>query len=209
MIAESTLLNLIWEGYKPSPLHGLLQHLAIVPANCFLLLGLLAMWWAYHRVGLGFTIERRDYAVMAGILALMLAILAFREHLTEARSPYLISRYLQQAGLVVLLVTAAVSVVLHRMAVQMDGGKLALALRCLTLYVLLRAALVLLQQMLKRSLLAEWDQPFGLNHYFFDLCWQAVPWMAALGAAYRAQLTVTAAKELAHWRAVRAAVTSV
>ena len=68
MVVESNLLNLIWLGYKSGPLAGLLQHLAIVPANSLLLIGLLAMGWAYHEVGLGFTIKRRDYALIALIL---------------------------------------------------------------------------------------------------------------------------------------------
>ncbi|HMX24982.1 MAG TPA: hypothetical protein PKC13_05080, partial [Blastocatellia bacterium] len=77
MIVESSLLNLAWPGYTRTPLWGLLQHLAIVPANLFLLLGLLAMWWAYQQVGLGFTVEKRDYAVLVGILVLMFLLLFY------------------------------------------------------------------------------------------------------------------------------------
>src|SRR5215470_6425664 len=62
MVVESSLFNLISPDYTHSPLWGLLQHLAIVPANALLLFGLLAMAWAYHQVGLGFSMEKPDYA---------------------------------------------------------------------------------------------------------------------------------------------------
>ncbi len=202
-IVESALLNSVWSQYTSSHLRGLLQHLVIIPANGFLLLGVLAMWWAYHRVGLGFAIKRRDWAAMAGILALILALLAFRENLSEAQSPYLLGRYLQPAGLVLLSIISAVSLALHRLAMQMGGGKLAVTLRWLMVYVLLRSALVL-EGALRQEFLPELSQSYGPGHYFRNICWQAVPWVAALAAAYRTQLTVRAAKALAQQRAVKA-----
>ena len=138
IVVESSLFNLVWPDYTHSPLWGLLQHLAIVPANAFLLFGLLAMWWAYHEVGLGFAIEKRDYAAIAGILGLLVALMVFREGLSEARSPYEVSRWLQLIGLTLLSFSAAASLSTHRVAMQMGGGKLAVALRFLTLYTLLR-----------------------------------------------------------------------
>jgi hypothetical protein len=35
-----------------------------------------------------------------------------------------------------------------------------------------------------------------VSEFFFALTWQVVPWLAALAAAYRAELTVDAAREL-------------
>src|SRR5262249_49578959 len=144
IVVESALINLIWPGYTRSPLWGLLQHLAIAPANAFLLFGLLAMWWAYHQVGLGFTIEKRDYAAIAGVLGMIVALVIFREGLSEAHSPYVISRWLQLIGLALLSFSAAASLVLHRMAMQMSGGKLAVALSFLTFYTLLPRGVVLI-----------------------------------------------------------------
>lgn len=207
MLIESPLLNLVSPGYTRSPLAGLLQHVAILPANAFLLLGLLAMWQAYHQVGLGFTIERRDYAAIVAILGLMVALLFFRQGLSEARSPYLSARYLQQGGLVLLSLGAAVSLVLHRIAMQMVGGKLAVSLRFLTLYTLLRAVLVLIQALF-RLISPELNHPLSTISLFLDLGWQAVPWLAALAAAYRAELTVHAARELAQQRAAKTALVS-
>ncbi|MGH9766163.1 MAG: hypothetical protein ACREAB_01910 [Blastocatellia bacterium] len=208
IIVESSLLNLIWPGYTRGPLWGLLQHLAIVPANAFMLFGLLAMWWAYHQVGLGFTIEKRDYAAIAGILGLIVALVVFREGLSEARSPYVVSRWLQLSGLALLSLSAAASLVLHRMAMQMGGGKLAVALRFLTFYTLLRGVLVLIQAG-QRMLLMEGQSPGVSYSIFIGLCWQSVPWIAALAAAYRAEMTVHAARELEQQRAAKTELVSV
>lgn len=208
MIVESSLLNLAWPGYTRTPLWGLLQHLAIVPANLFLLLGLLALWSAYQQAELGFTIEKRDYAVLAGILAMIFLLIFYREGLSEARSPYAVSRWLQIGGLVLLSLCAAASFVLYRQAAQMGGGKLAVALRFLTFYTVLRAVLVLIQAEYRVGLL---DGRAANNVYpiLFDVGWQAVPWIAALAAAYRVELTAHAAKELQQQRAARAALVSV
>ena len=208
MVVESSLFNLIWPGYTRDPLWGLLQHLAIVPANAFLLFGLLAMWWAYHEVGLGFAIEKRDYAAIAGILGLLIALMVFREGLSEARSPYAVSRWLQLLGLTLLSLSAAASLATHRVAMQMGGGKLAVALRFLTLYTLLRGGLVLLQAS-QRVTLTEGQQTSGSYSVFMNLCWQSVPWVAALAAAYHAEMTIHAARELEQQRAARATLVSV
>jgi hypothetical protein len=207
MVVESSLFNLIWPGYTRDPLWGLLQHLAIVPANAFLLFGLLAMWWAYHEVGLGFALEKRDYVAIAGIMGLLVALMIFREGLSEARSPYEVSRWLQLIGLALLSFSAAASLATHRVAMQMGGGKLAVALRFLTFYTLLRGALVLFQAGQRMSLM-EGQQASGSYSVFMNLCWQAVPWVAALAAAYRAEMTIHAARELEQQRAAKAVLAS-
>ena len=208
IIVESSLFNLIWPGYTRSPLWGLLQHLAIAPANALLLFGLLAMWWAYHQVGLGFSIEKRDYAAIAGILALLVGLVIIREGLSEARSPYPMSRWLQLIGLALLSFSAAASLATHRMAAQMGGGKLAVALRLLTLYTLLRGVLVLIQAGQRISLMD--GQSVSVSYsIFIGLCWQSVPWIAALAAAYRAEMIIDAARELKQQREAKAVLASV
>jgi len=204
---ESSLFNLVWPGYTRNPLWGLLQHLAIVPANAFLLFGLLAMWWAYHQVGLGFSLEKRDYAAIGGILLLLVSLMVFREGLSQARSPYSLSRWLQLIGLALLSLSAAASLATHRMAMQMNGGKLAIALRLLTLYTLLRGVLVLVEAGQKMSLM-DGQQASGSYSVFMMLCWQAVPWVATLAAVYRAELTIHAARELEQRRAAKAVLAS-
>jgi len=197
---ESRILDFVSPGSWDWPLLGLAQHLLIIPANCFLLFGVLAMWFAYHRVGLGFKIEHRDYVAMAGVLVIMLGLLALRENLTEAQSPYMTSRVLQPIGLVLLSICSAVSLVLYRLAMQMGGGQLARALRWLTIYALLRGVLVLVRA-LRLDFLPEAGS--WMDRYLLEIGWQTVPWIATLAAACRAELTVKAAKELAQRRAAK------
>ena len=205
-VFESRILDLISPGSWERPLFGLVLHLLIIPANCFLLFGVLAMWFAYHRVGLGFKIERRDYVAMAGVLVLMLGLLAYRENLTEAQSPYVTSRVLQPIGLVLLSVCSAVSLVLYRLAVQMGGGQLARALRWLTIYALLRGVLVLVRA-LKLAFLPEAGSL--VDRYILEIGWQVVPWIVTLAAACRVELTVRAARELEQRRAAKRELVSV
>jgi hypothetical protein len=207
IVVESSLFNLIWPNYTGSPLWGLLQHLTIVPANAFLLFGLLAMWWAYHQVGLGFSVEKRDYAAIVGILVLLVALIVFREGLSQARSPYMLSHWLQPIGLAFLTLSAAASLATHRMAMQMGGGKLAVALRLLTLYTLARGVLVLIQAGQRISLM-DGQQPDASYSIFMALCWQAAPWIVTLAAAYRAEMKVHAARELEQQRAAKAVLAS-
>jgi hypothetical protein len=206
IIIESPLIGQI--SQEGDPLRGLLQHLTIVPANISLLIGLGAMWWAYHQVGLGFTIERRDYAAIGGILLLTCVLLYFREGLSEARSPYLASRILQLIGLVLLSLSAATGLVLHRMAMQMGGGKLAITLRFLTFYTLLRTVLVLIVALQRLDLTGHTEMP-RFHDPVIELGWQVVPWIAALAAAYRAELIVQAAEKLAQQRAAKTTLVSV
>jgi hypothetical protein len=203
VIIETKLLDLIWEGFRHSYLFELIQHIVIMPANICLLLGLLAMGWAYHNVGLGFRIEKRDYAFFAGIILLTVMIFAFREGLTQAQSPYSVSRYLQFISICQLALGAAASLVLHRIAMQMDGGKLALALRMLAFYPMLRAVLVLGETLAKFEIV-ENSALSSIMSIVIILGWQTVPWIPALAAAYRAEMTVHAADELNQVRAANA-----
>jgi hypothetical protein len=72
---------------------------------------------------------------------------------------------------------------------------------------LLRGALVLIQASLKMTMM-EGQKPSGSYSVFMELCWQSVPWVAALAAAYRAEMTVHAARELEHQRAAKAILAS-
>jgi len=201
--AGSPLLDFAVQGYRISPLRGLLDNLLVVPANLCLLIGLLAMWWGYQRLGLGFRIEWRDRAAMAGVAALFVMLLLFRGSLSQGQSPYLISRVLQPLGLGLLAVSSAFGVVLHRYAVRMGDGKLALVMRWLMFYVLLRGVLVLARSFFSPKLPLLLDSPLGLEDWAFDVLWQVVQWTAAMAAAYCAQLPVSAAEQLEQLRAAR------
>jgi hypothetical protein len=201
-LVETSLWNQIVPGYSRSPLQGFLLHLLIIPANCFFLCGVLAMWKAYSGIGLGFRIRGRDYAAMAAILALMFALMFYREHLTEAQSPILASRLLQPFGLALLSICAAMSLVLYRISMQMGGGRLAVALRWLTAFALLRASLVLIRS-LKLEFVPDSIWPGVYVNYVIEIGWLMVPWTFALAAVCRAEITVTAARELKERRAAR------
>lgn len=200
---HSDLLNLVWENYKAGPLHGALHQITILAANSFLLLGVLAMWRAHQNAGLGFRIEGRDYVAMVGILALLFAILFKHEDLPAAQSPYFMIRHIEQISLVILSIVSAASLVLHRLAMQMGGGKLALALRWIMFYSLLRGLLVFL------GMLPEFSRARTLGRFLVSTLWQMAPWLIALAVAYRAQVTVQAARELEQRRATNAVLTPV
>ena len=192
MIVESPLTDLIEPGFYRSPLHGLWQHIFSFISKFALIAGLALMCYAYHRVGLGFRLARRDYLTMAGIVALLAALLVFRGQLSQAQSPYLTGRYLQLAGLFQLALMAALSVALHRMIVQMGGGKLKVALRFLALHAVASSALVLAEA-INDAYSPELSPALGLP---LGLGWQANLWFPALSAAYRLQLTISAAREI-------------
>lgn len=86
------LLGQAVDLYTKSPMHGLFLHLVLVPANCFLLLGLLAIWWAYHETGLGFRVCGRDDVAILGLLVSMMMFFVFRDLLTEAQQAILFCR---------------------------------------------------------------------------------------------------------------------
>ncbi len=202
----SPLFDFIWEDYRVSPLRGLLDNMLVVPANLCLLGGLLALWWALHRIGLGFKIEPRDYVAMLAVAALFLTLLVLREDLSQGRSPYMMSRVLQPAGLMLLGVISAFGLVLHRYALIMGDGRLAIVMRWLMFYVLLRGVLVLARSVLSPTLPLLLDSPSDIDDWVFDLLWQVVHWTAAMAAAYRAQLTVSAAEKLQQLRAMKAEI---
>jgi hypothetical protein len=197
-------INSFVEEPQNKALLGLLNHLLIFPANTALLIGVLAMWWAYHKAGLGIKIKPRDYALMAGFLGLMLAIALLREGLTEARSPYSFASALQLLGLGVICIATALSIVLHRLAQQMGGSGLALSLRWLVAYLWLRNLLVL---MVTVPLFLQTEDVIARRWigHLANLFWPVVPWLLALTAAYRAELTANVARELQQRRATKTA----
>ncbi len=190
-LAQDTLAEVLWPDFQASPWRLLLRHVLIVAGNLALLLSLLAMWWGYRQLKLGFRSRRRDYAAMAGLLILLAAIVAVRENLTEASSPFAVNRVLQLVGLALLFIIAAAGIMLQRIAVQMNGGRLAVVLRWLTVYVSLRLGLVVLAALLRAAFP---DAPWAGDVSRF--AWQAVAWVFTLTVAYQAELTFVAAERL-------------
>ena len=203
--AGTPFLDFVDAGYRTGPLRGLVDNLMVVPANLCLFAGLLALWWAIHRIGLGFFIRRRDWAVMLCVAALFLTLLIYREDLSQGQSPYLLSRILQPVGLGLLGLASAFGVVLHRYALQMGDGRLAAVMRWLMIYVLLRGAVVMARWLLCPAQPLALDSTSNLNEWTFELLWQIVHWTMAMAAACRAQLTVNAEEELNRLRAAKSA----
>jgi hypothetical protein len=116
-LAQDTLAEVLWPDFHDSPWRLLLRHVLIVAGNLALGLSLLAMWWGYRQLKLGFHSQRRDYAAMAGLLVLLASLVGVRENLTEAASPFAVNRALQLIGLALLFIIAAAGcVAAHRRA---------------------------------------------------------------------------------------------
>ncbi|MFN7930059.1 MAG: hypothetical protein U0Y68_19475 [Blastocatellia bacterium] len=186
------LLGQAVDLYVTPPHYALFLHLVLVPANLCLLLGLLAIWWAYHETKLGFRLRRRDGVAITALFVLMLLFFLFRELLTEAQAVYRLTSNLQLFEQLQLFLIAAASLLLHRVSIQMGSGRLALVLRWMTIYALFRLGMVLTVS------LARFFFPQQL-HLITDLAefgWQSAPWLFAVAVAYRAELTALAAARL-------------
>jgi hypothetical protein len=168
----------------------LYRQIAITLALLFLLGGMLTMARAFLRTGLGFRIHRIDAVAVAMIFGIVSLILIFHDHLSEARVPMLATRDLQLFSQIVIAVAGATSVVLHRIILDMGGGKLAIAMRFLVGHILGRVVLVLTGQIL---------QPYVIVHpqwgFISRLCFDATSWIFALAACYRAQMFAAALRQ--------------
>lgn len=202
MFSQTSLLGLVLPGYSGGELRGLHDQILLVFSNLALLLCVVPMCWVYHRVGLGLTIKRRDYAWFIVMTAVLLGLSFVKEHLSLAGSSYAAARTLQQFNFIPLMGFAAISLLLHRQAQLMGGGRLALALRTLTVYAVLRC-LVVLVGALRRAYMPNSDTAFSFAvQDFLLLSGNLIPWLVTLAATYRAELTAIAACKLAERRAV-------
>lgn len=146
-----------------------------LPALIFVVLGLGAMWWGVYRLGLGFRVRWWE---CAGILAAAALITwTFRNNLSHAHSSHGILTILQAVSLTLLIAIAGFGLLLHSLSMQMGGGRLAVVMRSVAAYALTRSLLNL-------------SQGDGANvPMAWSLCFYAVPWIFAFGAAYSCWLT--------------------
>lgn len=192
------------ELYNTPPEYALLMHCILVPANFCLLLGLLAIWWAYHQIGLGFRLGKRDILAVLGLLALMMAFLVFGDLLTEAQAYYRATTILQIVAQAQMFLIAAASLLLHRVSIQMGSGRQAIVLRWMTIYALWRLGMVLVVSLARHAFPNH-------SHFIADVAqfgWQLAPWLFTLAVAHRAELTALAAERLAQIRNERPALPS-
>jgi hypothetical protein len=202
MFSQTSLLSFILPSYSGGELRGLHDQLLLVFSNLTLLLCVVPMCWVYHRIGLGLRVERRDYAWFAVMVAVLLGLSFLKEHLSLANSSYPAARTLQQFNFIPLMGFAVISLLLHRQAQLMGGGRLALALRTLTVYAVLRCLVVLIGA-LQRAYLPDGDATLSIAvQDFLLLGGNIIPWLVTLAATYRVELTAIAARKLAERRAL-------
>lgn len=197
-LAESRWPHFFFPAYfEDQPLRGLWQQVAIFLANLSLTVGVVLMWLAFDSVGLSVRLKRRDYLAIGLILCVLALLPVVSGGFTEARSPYLLARYIQRAGAPFWVLYSVLSVILHRMVGEMGGGRLQLALRCIVFYVMARGALILLSsgaRLAENAFGPRWYTRLALE--LDTVGWQFLRWLPALAAAYRIQMSACVVERL-------------
>jgi hypothetical protein len=194
---DDPMLNLIRPGYYESAWSGLARELPMMVAILFLVAGMLAMAYGFLQMGLGFRLERRDWVAIVALFAVIVAVMYFRQDLSAARwktMPLVLQA--QVATQILLAVAAALSILLYRLSLQMGGGQLAIAMRCLIAHIIVRALLVFVSMILLPGLFRI-DRENVVTMFLY----QGTPWLFTLAAVYRYQLAPNATRHVAAWRA--------
>lgn len=158
-----------------------------VPSVLSLLLlvaGLLAMWRSLISLGLGFAATSSDWVLLVMIAALVPITVSFREGLSEWNSPHVLVRALQFSSPLLVAMLAGVTIPLHRLSCEMQGGQIARSLRWLLLFAVLRAVLFV------RIIPAVAALPWALTVH--AVLTNTMQWLFALAVVYRWQLTAEA-----------------
>lgn len=166
---------LFWGVLRPLDRVYLLSQAFQLPALLLVLSGMLSIWWGVYRLGLGFRLRWLDCAGV--VLAAAIVGWTFRHSLSLANSKVGIAAVLQTVSLSLLISIGGVGLLLHGLAMQMGGGRLAVVMRCFAVYALTRAVLTLSQGNRESYAIAWW------------MCFYAVPWIFAFGASYSCWLT--------------------
>jgi hypothetical protein len=168
----------------------LYRQTAITIALLFLLAGMWTMARAFLRTGLGFRIHRIDVFAVAILSALVSVILFFHDNLSEAHVSLLAPKNVQLFSQVVIAIAGASAVLLHRIIVDMGGGKLAIAMRFLVGHIVGRVLLVLTGQIMR---------PYSAIHPVWNfaswIAFDATTWIFALAACYRASMFAAALRQ--------------
>jgi len=180
---ESMAVVMGWMTNYPITLVSLRQ-IPIVVSLILLAAALIALWSSFTVIGIGLRFRVADYVLLGMILALVPLILVQQQEMVDSRSAYVFIRRLQAASPGLLAVPAAVSLVLHRISQEVGGGRLALSLRLLALFLLMRMLSLFL------GLFPEWPILTVASRTTF---W-ATPWVFLLAVFYRWQMTVSASE---------------
>ena len=143
-----------------------------------------AIWWGVYRLGLGFRLKWQN---CAGVLQPPRPVVTwmFRDNLSHAQ--FRARRHGGSSGnqlLSLLIGIAGGGLLLHSLAMQMGGGRLAVVMRCFALYALTRSLLTLTQGNRESYWFAWW------------MCFYAVTWIFAFGASYSCWLTDTVRRSI-------------
>jgi hypothetical protein len=123
-----------------SPWIGLRQ-IPNASGSLVLLAGLVVMWSGFSAFRMGAGLRWIHKAAIAVIIILIPAVIVLRENLPDGHSIYPVIRVLQTADALLILASAVVGVLLHRIGEQIEAGELATALRYLVLFLILRPLL--------------------------------------------------------------------
>ncbi len=153
-------------------------------ALVLLFCGLVSMWSAFSRVGLGFHPHRIDMAIFTLVLLMLPPVLLQGQKIPEfaPRGSFI----LPFLGAAFLPACTGIAVLLHRIALEMRGGDLARALRCLILYPALRMLAMMISVSPRlNSIVPLWVSGMAI--------FEVAPLILTLAVAYRWQITVKAA----------------
>lgn len=153
------------------------RQILIVLSLLSLTVGLVELWRAFQRVGLGLRWRGIDWVWLGLIVVLAVPAMLNWERMGDARSPVAAMRYLQFLSAILLAVPAMLSLGLHRISEEMTGGKWAVALRWMVGFLLLR-----LVNLCVVTAWPEWADSIVLSSW-------AAPWLFAMAAAERWSVT--------------------
>ena len=186
------------EAFYPGYWHGqwitVLREVPAAISLMFLAGGVILMAVALLRTGLGFSLRKVDIGAMTVVFVFLLLVLYLRNDMSAvSRLQHWLPRDAQLASNIFFCVTAAGAIVLLRLSNQMGGGQLAAAMVWIIVHIGTRAALVLVGPF-------EGHLAFVPHLKFIEsVIYDCTPWMFAMAAACRYQLTANATDQVAEW----------
>lgn len=161
-----------------------LRQIPIVISLLLLTVGLVAIWSSFTSIGMGLRFRAADLLVLGVIFAVVPSILSLRGEMLDAQSAYPVIRYLQSASPLLLAAPAVASLALHRISQEIGGGQLALSLRCMVAFLLVRML----------SLLVGLFPAVAAMTVLSRTLWWSAAWLFCLAIYYRWQLTLCASE---------------
>jgi len=188
---DNSLPHRFWPELATPPVLGVTREVFLVAEFLCLLAGVVAIWMAFHALGLGLRLLKRDQLLMLVTLVMMGVLIYERDSLSEHQSNSPLAVGLQLASHIILVLAAVCSVPLHRLCVQMGGGRMAHFMRMITAYALLRSGAIFVGMIVLGNGGGGW---LGLAA---TLAWRSTPWVFALAAVVRYGMVAAVEREAA------------